>query len=163
MRRVREIVEKLRTVAEGFAVEERPNFLPGASAEAIVELEKSLAAKLPEDFNDFLRTHEAITAMEIRNGYWVGGIALIIMNVRRGDFPPAVAEENGPDAVVPVATDGGGNAFLMSLRGGTVWKWDHETGGVRIVADNFTAFLGRILQDWQHFQSGDGTSDYLSG
>jgi hypothetical protein len=101
--------------------------------------------------------------MEVWNGYWVGGLAQLTTNVSRGDFPATVAEENGPSGVMPVATDGGGNAFLMSLRGGTVWKWNHETGGVRAVADNFTGFLQRVLQDWEHYLSDDDTWDYLSG
>jgi hypothetical protein len=67
----------------------------------------------------------------------------LVRSIARGDFPRTV--EGQPAA--PVATDGGGNAFLLSACG-RVWRWDRQTGDVSPVAESFGAFLTRIAADW---------------
>jgi hypothetical protein len=64
---------------------------------------------------------DAVVGMSVHNGYWLGGIERLMRSACRGDFPRNV--ENEP--AIPVATDGGGNAFLLAADG-QVWRWDHE-------------------------------------
>ena len=123
----------------------------------------NVVSDLPQDFVEFLRACEAIIAMDICNGYWIGGIDQLSRNIARGDFPALINVNGRQIPVMPIATDGGGNAFLMSIADQTVWKWDHETRNVRIVSENFPAFIRRILQDFEHWLSGDTKWDYLSG
>ena len=66
----------------------------------------------------------------------------------RGSLPGIAAGE----AAIPVATDGGGNAFLLSASG-VVWQWNHETGEVENVAPSFGAFLERVAEDWAAYIS----------
>ena len=77
--------------------------------------------------------------MSVHNGYWLGGVGRLSL----ADFPRAA----GGEPVAPVATDGGGNAFLLSA-GGRVWRWDHETGSVSKVAASFAGFLEQVSADW---------------
>jgi SMI1/KNR4 family protein SUKH-1 len=154
---------RLRALATAFSVNERPTFHPGASPEAISALQAVTAGPVPEDFAYFLSQCDSIIAMDVWNGYWIGGIEWLRRSVACGDFPSAISEGGNPDSVIPVATDGGGNAFLLSLGSDKVWKWNHESGDATLVARGFAAFLARIVEDWEHFLSSDSTWSYLSG
>ena len=160
---VAQTVERLRSLAERFPADERPAFMPGSMATDITAMEQCLRSPLPDDFADFLRKCEAIHAMDVWNGYWIGGIAELMRSISRGDFPGLVANGDRPVPVVPVATDGGGNAFLLSLDGRTVWKRDHETASVQSVAAGFMGFLLRVEEDWEHYLRRDYDWQYLAG
>ena len=108
---------------------------------------------------DLLRTARAIVAMDIHNGYWIGGPVELARSIRRNDFPADLDEGGRTVRAIPLATDGGGNAFLMA--GGSVWRWNHETGVCTVVAGGLDEFLRRVAQDWSHHLQGDETWDYL--
>jgi SMI1 / KNR4 family (SUKH-1) len=163
MNQVEGLLGRLRSVAQQLAAEERPTFSPGASTDAIVGLQAILPAPLPNDFIDFLRACEAVIAVNVWNGYWIGGINQLARSVRRGDYPAMLSDEAREAAVFPIGTDGGGNAFLMSLQSGQIWKWDRETGNAQNVAATFAGLLERVAEDWEHFLSGDKSWHYLSG
>ena len=103
---------------------------------------------LPSDLRAFLTACRAVVAMSVHNGYWVGDVESLARLVGRNDFPRLVAWE----PAVPVATDGGGNAFLLTSSG-RVWRWDHETDNMREVAASFADFLERIADDWAAYVS----------
>ena len=137
-------VERLRELAHaiprpGREWEERPHFDPPASSEDIAAFERAAGFPLPADFRAFLARTGGVVGMSVHNGYWLGGVE----RLAPADFPREVAGESA----APVATDGGGNAFLLSASG-RVWRWDHETGRVSQVTDSFTAFLSRVVDDW---------------
>ena len=119
--------------------EDRPLFDPPASPEAVAAFERAAGFPLPADFRAFLADTGAVVGMSIHNGYWLGGVA----RLDPAAFPRAAAGE----PAAPVATDGGGNAFLLSA-GGRVWRWDRETGRVSPVAGSFADFLARVADDW---------------
>jgi hypothetical protein len=98
---------------------------------------------LPADLRAFLASAGAVVGMSIHNGYWLGGVERLVDWMGSGALPGEVASEQ----VAPVATDGGGNGFLLSSRG-RVWRWDHETGRVSEVAGSFAEFLERVALDW---------------
>jgi hypothetical protein len=123
--------------------EERPSFDPPASAQSVAELERIAEFAFPADFRAFLSHTNAIVGMSVHNGYWIGGVEQLLRPEDRGEFPRMVDAE----PVIPVATDGGGNAFLLGA-GGSVWRWDHETGKVVQVAGSFNAFLEQVTADW---------------
>jgi hypothetical protein len=124
--------------------EDRPRFNPPATSQSIAEIELSAGFDLPDDLRAFLNQTESIVAMSVHNGYWLGDIKQLV----GGSFPRLVEGE----AVLPVATDGGGNAFFLGASG-RVWRWDHETGKVRLISASFAAFLERIADDWEAYAS----------
>jgi len=126
--------------------EERPRFGPPASSEAVTAFERAAGFPLPADLRTFLAECGAVVGMSIHNGYWVGDVERLARSIARDDFPHSVSDE----LAAPMATDGGGNAFLVSSSG-RVWRWDHETGRVLEVAGSFAAFLDRVAADWAAF------------
>lgn len=124
--------------------EERPRFDPPVSPEAIAVFERVAGFPLPADFRRFLAQAGAVVGMSMHNGYWLGGLERLALMA--GGLPREIRAE----PVAPVATDGGGNAFLLSADG-RVWRWDHETGAVSQVAASFAAFLARIATDWEAY------------
>jgi hypothetical protein len=123
--------------------EERPRFDPPASAQSVAELEGIAEFAFPADFRAFLSHTNAVVGMSVHCGYWIGGVEQLLRSADRGEFPHMVDAE----PVIPMATDGGGNAFLLGVSG-CVWRWDHETGNVMQVAKSFNAFLEQVTADW---------------
>lgn len=137
-------VARLRELAlalprRGCEWEDRLRFDPPTPPETIAAFERAAGFPLPADLRAFLALTGGVVGMSVHNGYWLGGIE----RLDPADFPREVAGE----PAAPVATDGGGNAFLLSA-GGRVWRWDHETGSVSEVAESFADFLGRVAADW---------------
>jgi hypothetical protein len=138
-------VARLRELAHalprpGCDWEERPRFEPPATSQGITELERAAAFDLPADLREFLEQTNSVLAMSVHSGYWLGGIKQLL---NEGTLPRVVEDE----AAIPVATDGGGNAFLLASSG-AIWRWNHETGEANVVADSFGAFLERVVDDW---------------
>jgi hypothetical protein len=125
--------------------EERPHFDPPASPQSVAEIERVAGFTLPADFRDFLERTEAVVALSIHNGYWLGGVECLM---EESDAPRTA----GGERAIPIATDGGGNAFLLAASG-IVWRWDHETGKLARVASSFGAFLERVAEDWEAYVS----------
>jgi hypothetical protein len=125
--------------------EDRPRFEPPATPQSMIELERMVGFALPEDLQEFLEQTYSIVAMSVHNGYWLGRINKLI----DGDSFPRVADG---EAAIPVATDGGGNAFLLGASG-RVWRWDHETDRLNLVATSFGTFLERVAEDWSAYVS----------
>jgi hypothetical protein len=128
--------------------EERPRFDPSATPESLAEFERLAGFALPGDLRTFLEQTDAIAGMSVHNGYWIGSTEQLARSMEAGTFPRKV---NGEQAI-PVATDGGGNAFLLG-ESGRVWRWDHETDKVNIIAESFDAFLERVADDWAAYVS----------
>ncbi len=98
--------------------------------------------------------------MDVWNGYWIGGVRTLLRSIERGDFPGSVESHR----VMPIATDGGGNAFLMPVDSdGPVWKWSHETSEVKVIASSFELFLDRLADDFRMFAAGKDDWPYMSG
>lgn len=158
---VADVLNRLRGLADLFPEGEGPTFSPPASADAIEALESALGFPLPAELREFLAQCDAIVAMDVHNGYWIGGTAELARSVGRGDFPGSMDSGGERITVMPIATDGGGNAFLLTPADGRVWRWDHETGTPSAVADSFVGFLERVAQDWERAASGDADWEYL--
>jgi SMI1/KNR4 family protein SUKH-1 len=99
--------------------------------------------------------------MDIRNGYWIGGPAELTRSMRRHDYPTRFDAHGQPAHAIPIATDGGGNAFMISVDVGSVWRWDHGTGAVACISSDLAEFLRRVAEDWVHDLDGDDTWNYL--
>ncbi len=80
--------------------------------------------------------------MSVHNGYWLGGVERLSVT----DFPQIAAGER----VAPVATDGGGNAFLLA-ECGRVLMWSREKGNFSEVACSFSSFLELVVADWEAY------------
>lgn len=109
---VADAVARLRAVAERFEEWERPSFSPRSGSEAITGVE------VPASLVEFFGQCDQITAMSIHNGYTLGRAAWVRRELSNGMFPRQV--ESQP--VVPFATDGGGNAFLVGVAEDAVWR-----------------------------------------
>lgn len=144
---IESVMARLRSIADRFEPqrgdEQPPRFDPPATARQIAGLERR-SGPIPDDLRAFLLTSAQVVAMDIRNGYWLGG--RVTLDPRPDDRWFGL----GAPPVIAVATDGGGNSFLLSPARDAVWFWDHETGQTRPVADSFTAFLSRVADDWEH-------------
>lgn len=151
-------VARLRELAQslprpGCEWEDRPRFDGPAAADAVQALERKAGFPLPDEVKAFFALTDGIIGMSIHNGYHIGGTELIASRIASGDIPREV-----PDGLsIPIAFDGGGNAFLLSSAG-RVWRWDHETNGVSRVADTFGTFLQRVVADWEAYIN--ETSEY---
>jgi hypothetical protein len=126
--------------------EDRPRFAPPATPQNIAELERATGFVLPDELREFLEQTESIIAMSVHNGYWLGGIKQLL----GADGVPRVA--NGETAI-PVATDGGGNMFLITGKG-KISRWNHETGEIKQVAATFGVFVERVAEDWAAYING---------
>jgi hypothetical protein len=156
---IEDAVGELHRSAVLLAEYEAPRFASAASQSELDALGRSLDLALPPDLLELLRLHRAIVAMDVRNGYWIGASetgALVLPNQ-----PREALLNNELIAVVPVATDGGGNAFVQSLRDGTIWRLDHETAVCAMVGAHLPAFLLRVAEDWMHASHGDTDWRYL--
>ncbi len=156
---------------------EAPTFGPPASWADIAALEAQAASSLPADYKEFLQECGPVSAMYFHSGYgFLARPAIQRIMSQYVEVPKAVLREDGGVPVVPIAGDGGGNLFLIATRPPfTVWKWDHETGAAQDgalsegseallpVAENFTGFLGRVIEDSRHFLDQDTSWNYLSG
>ena len=141
---VADVLNRLRGLADLFPEGEGPTFSPPASADALEAFESAVGLALPAELREFLAHCDAIVAMDVHNGYWIGGTAGLARSAARGDFPETMDSGGERITVMPVATDGGGNAFFLIPADGRVWRWDHETGTLSAVADSFVGFLERV-------------------
>jgi cell wall assembly regulator SMI1 len=123
--------------------ESRPTFDPPATPEAVAAFEMAVGFPLPADLRAFFASTGAVVGMSIHNGYWLGGLDQLTRSAGAGGWPREVAGE----LVAPIATDGGGNVFLVSS-GGRVLRWGRETGNVSEVSASFAEFLERVADDW---------------
>jgi cell wall assembly regulator SMI1 len=158
---MKDAVARLAAIASRYPSETAPRFETPSTPGELHELESATGLPLPAEVRDLLALHRSIVAMDIRNGYWIGGPTLLARSVRRGDYPAFIEGENGPVAAQPVATDGGGNAFLITSSG-AIWRREHETGRTRRVAKSFVEFLHRVADDWEHHLAGDSAWSYLT-
>ena len=122
-----------------------------ASAEGLAEFESKLGS-LPADYREFIAAH---------NGVKLSGTASLrgsdewsvdtIEGIQETEF----WHEDYPQNSMPVATDGTGNTYLMSLAGesrGRIYFLDHESWADEKIAlarmphvtDSFADFLSRI-------------------
>lgn len=139
--RLRELAQALPR--PGCEWESRPTFDPPESAESVAALERAAGFPLPADLRAFFALTDRVNGLSIHNGYSIGGAESLAALVGSDGVPREV-----PDGLAaPVASDGGGNGFLIS-QAGRVWCWDHETGRVWLVAESFGAFLERVVADW---------------
>ncbi|WP_197527854.1 SMI1/KNR4 family protein [Posidoniimonas polymericola] len=146
---VAESIEALRELAKAWPHEEcpweeRPSFRPASTAQALQEFEVLGGLLLPDDLRAFFSEVDAIVAMSVHNGYWIGGVEELSQSLRRGDFPAVIGEA----PAIPVATDGGGNAFLMDATG-RVWRWSQEDGLLTQISGDFASFLARVVGDFR--------------
>lgn len=155
------VVQRLVDLGHRYPPDVAPLFEGPAAPGELTDLEKALGEAIPAAFLRLLQTTRAIVAMDIHNGCWIGGPVQLARSIRRGDFPGSLRAEGRDERALPIATDGGGNAFLLVIRLGSVWRWDRGTGAVAYVSPDLTEFLARVAADWQHELEGDATWSYL--
>jgi SMI1 / KNR4 family (SUKH-1) len=154
-------IARLRDAAERLLESERPTFHGAASAQQIDAFETALGNRIPDDFRRLLQTCDAIVAMDVHNGYWIGGAEALAGGVARVDFPRMISDGSTSTPATPIASDGGGNTFLAKIADGSVWFLDHETGIVKPVASSIDGFLQRVAEDWLHFAADDHEWHYI--
>ena len=155
-----DVVSELMAIASRYPADIAPRFEAASTPGELADLECVAGIPISGEVRAFFECHRAIIAMDIRNGYWLGGPVSLARSIRRGDFPTAIETEAGRVRVLPVGADGGGNAFLATTRG-DVWRWDHDTGHVSLTAKSFAAFLRRVAEDWEHDLGEDDAWTYL--
>ena len=146
----------------GYPVDEA-TFESGAAASRIDAIAAIVAQPLPSDYRYFLSKCAGVVGMDFHNGYVIHTPEDVVRLLGQGGAPKQVTTAAGAVAVLPVAADGGGNAFLLRLGPPhVVLRWDHEIGetgdavpathhGFKPISDSFVSFLERIREDWSHF------------
>jgi hypothetical protein len=160
-RAIEDAVATLAELSARYADDIAPRIEQAASLAEIAELQEGADQELPASVLAFLKRTRAIVAMEIRNGYWIGGPAELSRSMRRHDYPTRFDADGQTAHAIPFATDGGGNAFMITAVVGSVWRWDHETGTVAYISEDLAAFLRRVAEDWAHDLDGDDAWKYL--
>lgn len=141
---------------------------PGASEEAIAELEATIGVTLPEDFRASYRIHDGGFSVELvsqmtteslegvveywqmfeelrRDASWVGQspFGLACAPIQPVWFHPGW---------VPFAIDVTGNFACLDMAPtadgmvGQIIDWDHEAGPTRVLFPNFTALLTALAE-----------------
>jgi hypothetical protein len=142
---------------------QEPSFGTGVAEEDIQSLETAIKSPLPNDFLEFQRTCGSILAMDVWNGYCLME-APHIEALYRDPYSPITGSVHDKSPIIPIGGDGGGNMFHMATGASNeISKWNHEADTAEKVADNFTEFLQRLLEDWQHFVAQDGAWKYMAG
>src|SRR6185436_6496849 len=102
--------------------------------EELNAFEEENKIKLPPDYKDFLLKHNGGQPLKQRNGN-PDTIVTYILGMHNGDYYASLYKHIDmfrnrlPFGTFPIATDGFGNLFLMSLHAenyGQVFFWDHE-------------------------------------
>lgn len=149
----------------------------GACDGELDELSGRFREGIPSDYREFLGSCRAISAMDVFSGYAFYSPLSLVSHDQSVPRRIHVVGERGlvEVSVLAVAGDGGGNQFLLGMSGelrGRVWKWSHEdpvrfdgvaNAGLNAVASNFTEFLERVADDWEHFVSATKGWKSLSG
>src|SRR5262245_3550536 len=104
-------INRILAISEQFVESERPIFGSHNNTENISALLRLLPGPLPEDYMEFLVRCDGIRAMNIWNGYWIGGIESTRRMIERQDIPKHISNGKTKFDVIPIATDGGGNVF----------------------------------------------------
>ncbi len=158
MKDINSILQRLRISGAYlplFDWDEPPSFSPGLNADDSYRLPKTA----PEDLRIFLSLCGEISAADIHNGYFIGGEATLNPSVWS-----ALPSKHDSIPLLPIGSDGGGNAFLIKLSDPhLVYKWNHESGELQQVAESFSDFLERIATDWEHYIDDDHDYVYISG
>ena len=131
--------------------EERPQFDSPPTPEFVEAASVAAGGQLPDDLLTYFQLCGRVIGMSIHNGYELCSAADLVSKKYRRAVPPTLPGPSGPMPVVPIAWDGGGNAFVLSIPKGDVWRWDHETGVTRFVAPSFSHFLERVVADWEAY------------
>jgi hypothetical protein len=147
------LLEQLRELAlalprEGCPWEGPAHFEPPATSAEVEAAVLAAGGQLPDDVVTYLHLCGGIAAMTMHNGYWLSGARDIASQSFRENLPMSIVVSHKSESVIPIATDGGGNAFLLSVKTGRVWRWNHENDEVRPVTSSFTEFLHRVVEDW---------------
>jgi hypothetical protein len=152
-------IRELHRSAALFAGNDAPRFAPPASQADVEELGRALRRPVPQDVSELLRRHRAIVAMDVHNGYWIGGSETGTLAL--ANQPSEALLDSERVEVVPVATDGGGNTFVRSGLDGTIWRQDREKSSYRRIAHDLANFLRRVAEDWVHASQNDPAWRYL--
>lgn len=119
----------------------------------ITAAEMILDRTLPASYKALVKAHPGGRPAADAGEGWLACVGqLISLDPRRVDNVFATigdlnADEQIPDAVVPVITDGGGNMICLDYRAGAepaVVYWQHDLDGEEAfvpIADSFDAFL----------------------
>jgi len=144
---------------------DEPTFGDGATEADLNAFEAMLPAPLPIDFQYFQTICGSISAPHIWNGYFLHEIMLVqrIM-FDYESYPKNFFLDINRLRMLPIGSDGGGNLFLMSIGPANyITKWNHEVNEQSRLANNFTEFLQRMVEDWEHFIVEDSGWHYMSG
>lgn len=137
-----------------------------ARSDLVLELEEKVAAKLPEDYLQFLEVYNGgrpepdtfsfdneDDATDVHCFFGVG-----VKGADGFDWILEVFTGRIPDGYIPIAGDSGGNLVCMDLRhdgAGRIYFWDHEfeadeeapsMDNMYLVANSFTAFLAALYE-----------------
>jgi hypothetical protein len=112
----------------------------------IARLEEAIGGTLPLEYLEFVRTHNG--ARPESNSILIGtdnesGVRCFVPAAEAASLVSEI--EGFPRETIPLAEDGCGNYFYLSLRSGGVFFWDHEIdGGDTALASTLAEFISAL-------------------
>lgn len=112
----------------------------------IARLEEAIGRTLPFEYFEFVRTHNGATPESNSIPIGTDNESGVRCFVSVAEAVSLVDEIEGfPAETIPLAEDGCGNYFYVSLRSGSVFFWDHEIdGGDTKVASTLAEFVSAL-------------------
>ena len=128
---------------------------PPASDADLAELAAALGQPVPPEYAGFLREHNGgYASVEVDTPDGAGTGYLDFLGVGGEPFEDVLYLVRHPlhsggggtldHSVVPIATDGSGNHFCLSLDDGAVLFWDKDTALAERAFDSFDEFLSAL-------------------
>jgi len=131
----------------------------------VSHFEMSIAARLPDDYRDFLLRYNG--GYPQPNGFRDGNEVLSCffgLWQKHADLNYELLAHRGviPAGMIPIASDPFGNSVLLEVarpHRGRVWFWDHEQSGepdkaVSLLAETFTEFVASLVPLENHEADG---------
>jgi len=112
----------------------------------IARLEEAIGGTLPLEYFEFVRTHDGATPESNSMPIGTDNESGVRTFVSVAEAVSLVSEIEGfPRETIPLAEDGCGNYFYVSLRSGGVFFWDHEIDdGDTKVASTLAEFVSAL-------------------
>ena len=120
--------------------------MPEPSTNDIARLEEAIGGTLALEYFEFVRTHNGATPESNSIPIGSDNESGVRCFVPVAEAVSLVSEIEGfPRETIPLAEDGCGNYFYISLRSGGVFFWDHEiAGGDTKVASTLAEFVSAL-------------------
>jgi hypothetical protein len=170
---IEEQIRKLQGLETTFSYEKN-YLLPAKSSVSIRQFKQQIGYTLPDDFVEFYQRFDEVSLPDVWNSYFVSSLEQIL----RFPTPNQLQSPEYNGRMLIFGSDAGGNSFCIFFGAetqpilylpATVWEDDlciyQVVGGKYLspkwLAQNFSAFLQRVLDDTKAYIRNDSDWQYM--